>query len=77
MTLTPIHTLAEVAVSLGVTSRFLREYVNANHVEHLRVGNGPNARIKFNDDQVERLQAMFVTEPAPESITTGRKRKAS
>lgn len=77
MTLPPVHTLQEVASSMGVTTRFLRDYVNANKLEHMRVGNGPNARIKFTEQQVERLHAAFITQPAPESITTGRRRKAS
>lgn len=77
MTIPAVYTLEQVATSMGVSTRFLRGYLKANDVEHMRVGNGPNGRIRFTEAQVTNLHAQFKQTPVAESITTGRRKKSA
>lgn len=73
----PVYTLEQVASSMGVSERFLRGYLKKNDVEHMRVGNGPNGRIRFTEAQVTNLHAQFRQSPVPESVTTGRRKRSA
>lgn len=76
------YTLSETAEALKVSTRWIRDRIKAGmdtssdapFVEHIRRGN----KIMFTAEQVEKLRHSD-TQAAPvvESITTGRKRKAS
>lgn len=69
MTLEPDYTLIEVAEALGMSERWLRARVK-DGAEHQRYGR----KIRFTPEQVEKLRAAHITAPAPQSITTGRKK---
>lgn len=71
MTLEPDYSLKEVSAALGMSERWVRQQIKAG-AEHSRHGH----KIKFTPEQVAKLRAGFVIQPAPESITTGRKRRA-
>lgn len=75
MTLEPDYTLAEVAEALGMSDRWVRKQIK-DGAEHNRYGHV----IRFTAEQVEKLRAGKVRNAEPEaveSITTGRKRRAS
>lgn len=72
MTLTPDYSLQQVAEALGMSPRWVRQRV-AEGAEHQRYGH----KIRFSPEQVEKLRANFVKAPAPESITTGRRRRTA
>ena len=72
MTLEPNYTLAEVAQALGMSERWVRNQLK-DGAEHIRFGH----KIKFTAAQVEALRAKHVQQPAPQSITTGRKRRTA
>lgn len=63
--------LAEVAKALGMSPRWVREQCR-NGAVHNRYGH----KIRFTAEQVELLRASKTKRPVPESITTGKKRKA-
>lgn len=71
--LTKDYTLAEVAVALGMSQRWVRDRCNVDGAEHLRYGH----KIRFTAQQVEKLRAAHVKAPASEAVTTGRKRRTS
>lgn len=71
MTLPTLHTLPDVAKSLGMSERWLRQQI-ADGAEHTRLGQ----KIRFTDAQVQKLIDDKVKSKAPQSITTGRKRSA-
>lgn len=64
--------LDEVATALGMSTRWVREQCK-NGAVHNRYGH----KIRFTAEQVEQLRAMHTRKPVVESVTTGRKRKAS
>ena len=67
------YTMAEVAKALGMSERWVRAKV-ADGAEHTRYGH----KIRFSAAQVEALRAAHVKGAAPtQSITTGKKRRAS
>lgn len=77
-------TMADVADALGMTVKWLRSYMkkaaaDGDPVEHMRVGGGPNARIRFTAEQVDKLRSRFTVNAEPpaaqQSITTRRKRR--
>lgn len=70
MTLSPDYSLAEVSEALGMSERWVRNQIKAG-AEHQRYGH----KIRFTEEQVERLRATFTRQPAPQSITTGRKKR--
>lgn len=75
MTLSPDYTLKQVAAALGMSERWIRQQV-ADGAEHIRYGN----RIRFTSEQVEKLRAPNVRQAEPpiaQSITTGRRKRAS
>lgn len=72
MTLEPDYSLAEVAKALGMSERWVRARLKEG-AEHQRYGH----KIRFTPEQVDKLRAAHVSQPAPQSITTGRKRRAS
>lgn len=65
-------TLKEVAAALGMSERWVRLKVS-DGAEHQRYGH----KIRFTAEQVEKLRAAHTKSPAPQSITTGRKKRAS
>lgn len=72
-TLRPDHSLADVAAALGMSPRWVRDRIRKDGAPHQRYGHV----IRFTDEQVDALKAAHVKAPASQSITTGRKRKAS
>lgn len=73
MTLNPDHDLDAVAKALGMSPRWVRQQVK-DGAEHQRYGH----KIRFTDEQVEKLRADHTKQPAAaQSITTGRKRKTA
>lgn len=69
------YTLDEVAEALGMSTRWLRGRIKDDRLEHLRYGHV----IKFTAAQVEAIRARYTKAPVPveQSITTGRKKRAS
>lgn len=65
-------TMADVAKALGMSERWVRLQVKEGAV-HNRYGH----KVRFTADQVEMLRASKTKNATPQSITTGRKRKAS
>lgn len=73
MNLEKDYTLAEVAVSLGMSQRWIRDRIK-DGAEHIRYGH----KIRFTAAQVDLLRAAHTkAPPVDEPITTGRKRRAS
>jgi hypothetical protein len=69
------YDLEQIANAVGMSTRWVRERVKAG-AEHQRYGR----KIKMTDAQVAKLRASHTqaTEPeVVESVTTGRKRRAS
>lgn len=74
------YTLGETAEALQVSTRWVRDRIKAGEagtkpfVEHIRRGH----KIMFTAEQVEKLRmADAQTPPVAQSVTTGRKRRAS
>lgn len=65
-------TIAEVAEAIGMSDRWIRQRIKEG-AEHIRYGH----KIRFTKEQVDKLRAAHVKAPAVESITTGRKKRAS
>lgn len=72
MTLDKDYSLAEVADALGMSDRWVRERIKEG-AEHIRYGH----KIRFTAAQVDKLRAAHVQAPTSQSITTGRKKRAS
>lgn len=72
MTLSNLHTLQEVADSLGMSERWVRRKL-ADGAAHTRLGH----KIRFTDEQVELLVAQHAQAPASKSITTGRRKRSA
>lgn len=72
MSLAPDYSLAEVAKALGMSERWVRARLKEG-AEHQRYGH----KIRFTPEQVDKLRAQHTSQPAPVSITTGKKRRAS
>lgn len=66
------YTLEEVAAALRMSTRWVRDRIK-DGAEHTRRGH----KIMFTAEQVESLRASDARVPAAESITTGRKKRAS
>lgn len=71
MTLDPDYTLEEVALAIGMSTRWIRDRCK-DGAEHIRYGH----KIKFTEAQVEKLRADHTKQPTTESITTGKKKSA-
>jgi hypothetical protein len=69
----PDLTLNEAADVIRMSERWLRQQIKDGLVECERRGH----KIFFTPSQVEKLRHSFTVRPAAQSITTGRKRKAS
>lgn len=68
------YTLDEVADALGMSTRWLRDRIKADKLEHQKYGH----KIKFTASQVEAIRGQYAAEPAKlEPITTGRKKAVS
>jgi predicted DNA-binding protein YlxM (UPF0122 family) len=71
------YSLEEVAQALGMSTRWIRDRIKGKDAaEHIRYGH----KIRFTAEQVEKLRARYVLAPKPEaveSVTTGRKKRAS
>lgn len=72
MTLEPDYDLDEVAAALGMSAKWVRKQVSLG-AAHQRYGH----KIRFTANQVEELRANHATAPADQSMTTGRKKRAS
>lgn len=72
MSLAPDYSLAEVAQALGMSERWVRARIKEG-AEHQRYGH----KIRFTAEQVDRLRADHTQAPVVQSVTTGRKRRAS
>lgn len=70
--LTPDYDLAEVAAAMKMSTRWVREQIRAG-AEHQRYGH----KIRFTQEQFEKLRAQHAQTPVAESITTGRKRRSA
>lgn len=69
--LEPDFSLQEVAAALGMSTRWVRDRCNLDGAEHQRYGH----KIRFTAEQVAKLRARYVSEPAiEEPITTGKKK---
>lgn len=74
MTLPKTYSLEEVAAALGMSPRWVRDRCKPGGAVHIRAGR----KIKFTEEQYEQLRADCTTTSMPQqSITTGRKRRAS
>jgi hypothetical protein len=62
-----LHTADEVARSYRRSTRWLKDRIKADAIEHTRVGN----RIYFTTAQVDALVESDRVRPVAESITTG------
>lgn len=67
------YTLVEVAAALGMSTRWLRDKIKADHLEHLEYGH----KIKFTADQVEAIRDRYTKAPVKGAITTGPAKRAS
>lgn len=67
MTLKTDHTLAEVALALGMSQRWIRDRIRLDGAEHQRYGHV----IRFTDEQVAKLRAAHAASKVSEPITTG------
>jgi len=65
--LEPDYTLEEVAQALGMSTRWVRDRIRLDGVEHVRYGK----YIRFTAAQVARLRAEHVTAGVVEPVTTG------
>jgi len=79
VTLEPEYNLDEAAEIIGMSPRWLRGRVKAGEkgegpfIEHIRYGN----KYSFTESQIAKLRAAFSRAPVVQSVTTGRKKKAS
>jgi hypothetical protein len=76
MSTTPLptdYTLEQVAEALSMSTRWVRDRIRVDGAEHQRYGH----KIMFTFDQVEKLRAAHATAPVQQSVTTGRKKRAS
>ena len=69
----PDLTLNEAADVIRMSERWLRQQIKDGLVECERRGH----KIFFTPGQMDKLRHSFTVHPAAQSITTGRKRKAS
>jgi len=68
------YPLKEVAAAMGKSTRWVRDRIRLDGVEHIRYGR----EIRFTAEQVDKLRAAHTKQPAPvQAITSGKKRKAS
>lgn len=74
MSLAVDYSLAEVAQALGMSERWVRNQIKIG-AEHQRYGH----KIRFTAAQVDKLRREFTTvdSGSKQSVTTGKKRKAS
>lgn len=68
----PDLTLQEVADLLCVSTRWVRDRIRLDGVEHQRYG----TRIRFTPTQVALLRAAHVRNLVSEPVTTGKKKRA-
>lgn len=72
-TLEPDYTLTEVAAALRVSTRWLRGKIKDDKLPHGTRGH----KIVFDAEQVKAIRKRYEAQPIEQSITTGRKKKAS
>lgn len=72
-TLARDYTLVEVAAALRVSTRWLRDKIQADKLPHGKRGH----KIVFTEAQVEAIRKRYEAQPIEQSITTGRKKRAS
>lgn len=67
------HTLPEVAASLRMSTRWLRDKIKVDKLEHEKRGH----KILFTEAQVEAIRSRYTVTPAAEQpITTGKKKRS-
>jgi hypothetical protein len=66
-------TLLETAAALQMSTRWLRDRIKADKLEHQKYGH----KIMFTAAQVEAIRTRYAAQPVEQSITTGRKKRAS
>lgn len=66
------YTLTETAKALRMSTRWLRERIKADKLEHQKYGH----KILFTADQVEAIRTRYAATPVVEPITTGKKKSS-
>lgn len=61
------YTLDEVADALGMSTRWVRDRIREDKVEHIRRGH----KIRFTREQVAKLRSIGVQAVVSEPVTTG------
>jgi hypothetical protein len=64
------YTLTETAAALRMSTRWLRDRIKADKLEHEKRGH----KIIFTAAQVEAVRTRYTVQPVEQSITTGKKR---
>jgi hypothetical protein len=64
------YTLAETAAALRMSTRWLRDRIKVDKLEHEKRGH----KIIFTAAQVEAVRTRYTVQPVEQSITTGKKR---
>ena len=65
------YTLAETAAALRMSTRWLRDKIKVDKLEHEKRGH----KILFTAAQVEAARTRYTVRPVEQSMTTGRKRR--
>ncbi len=63
------YTLTEVAKALRMSTRWLRDRIKNDKLDHQRYGH----KITFTAEQVEAIRARYTAQPVAESVTTRRR----
>lgn len=72
-TLPQDFTLPEAAAALRCSPRWLRDKIKADNLPHGKRGH----KFVFSPEQVEAIRHRYSVQPVDQSITTGRKKRAS
>lgn len=66
--------LEQIAEAMGMSTRWVRDQLrDGSGIEHRR----PGGRIRMSAEQLEKFKATYDVNAIPQSITTGRRRRAS
>lgn len=65
------YTLTEAAAALRMSTRWLRDRIKVDKLEHQKYGH----KILFTEAQVDAIRARYAAQPIEQSITTGPKNK--
>jgi hypothetical protein len=70
------YTLPEIAAKMRMSERWVRGELDpkrGKNIEHSR----PGGRIRMSDEQIEKFRAAYDVQGAPQSITTGRRKRSA